>query len=241
MGKPGAYLEVARREHDVCSVADSVAGYEEIARPLPWEEQRKQASRCMYCGVAFCQAGISFEGTRPTGCPLHNLIPEWNDLLYRGLWKQAAERLDLTNPFPEFTGRVCPAPCELACNLGLNDCPTTIRDNERAISDWSWNEGVVAPLEPASADAASQETIDSAMNAIAAMATCSMQETQIENLLLAKDFADCVVYIGNGAVTVAVPAPIEGLSEEAVARITDVICTETEYDPTQLNIIEVKA
>ncbi len=93
----------------------------------------------------------------------------------------------------------------------------------------------------ASADAASQETIDSAMNAIAAMATCSMQETQIENLLLAKDFADCVVYIGNGAVTVAVPAPIEGLSEEAVARITDVICTETEYDPTQLNIIEVKA
>ena len=93
----------------------------------------------------------------------------------------------------------------------------------------------------ASAAAASQETIDSAMNAIAAMATCSMQETQIENLLLAKDFSDCVVYIGNGAVTVAVPAPIDGLSEEAVARITDIICTETEYDATQLNIIEVKA
>ena len=148
-------MEVARREHDVCSVADSVAGYEEIARPLPWEEQRKQASRCMYCGVAFCQAGVGFGKTRPTGCPLHNLIPEWNDLLYRGLWEQAAARLALTNPFPEFTGRVCPAPCELACNLGLNDCPTTIRDNERAISDWSWNEGVVAPLEPASADAAS--------------------------------------------------------------------------------------
>ena len=93
----------------------------------------------------------------------------------------------------------------------------------------------------ASADAASQETIDSAMNAIAAMATCSMQEAQIENLLLAKEFADCVVYIGNGVVTVAVPAPLEGLSEDAVARITDVICTETEYDATQLNIIEVKA
>ena len=93
----------------------------------------------------------------------------------------------------------------------------------------------------ASSDCASQETIDSAMNAIAAMATCSMQETQIENLLLAKDFADCVVYIGNGAVTVAVPAPIDGLTEEAVAQITDVICTETEYDATQLNIIEVKA
>lgn len=93
----------------------------------------------------------------------------------------------------------------------------------------------------ASSEAASQETIDSAMNAISKMAACSMQEAQIENLLLAKEFDDCVVYIGNDAVTVAVPAPMEGLSEEAVARITDVICTETEYSPEQLNIIEVKA
>ena len=155
MGKPGAYLEVARHEHGMRSAADSVADYEEIARALPRDEQRRQASRCMYCGVAFCQAGVGFGGTRPTGCPLHNLIPEWNDLLYRGLWEQAAARLALTNPFPEFTGRVCPAPCELACNLGLNDRPTTIRDNERAISDWSWDEGAVTPLEPAPADAPS--------------------------------------------------------------------------------------
>ena len=155
MGKPGAYLDVMRREHNVRSAADSVMDYEEIACALPQAEQRRQASRCMYCGVAFCQAGISFKGTRPTGCPLHNLIPEWNDLLYRGLWKQAAERLDLTNPFPEFTGRVCPAPCELACNLGLNDEPTTIRDNERAISDWAWEEGAITPLEPAPAEAPS--------------------------------------------------------------------------------------
>lgn len=93
----------------------------------------------------------------------------------------------------------------------------------------------------AEAETASQETIDSAINAISAMATCSMQESQIENLLIAKDFADCVVYIGNDAVTVAVPAPEEGLSQEAVARITDAICTETEYSAAQLNIIEVKA
>ena len=93
----------------------------------------------------------------------------------------------------------------------------------------------------ASSEAASQETIDSAMNAISKMAACSMQEAQIENLLLAKEFDDCVVYIGDDAVTVAVPAPMEGLSEDAVARITDVICTETEYSPSQLNIIEVKA
>lgn len=92
----------------------------------------------------------------------------------------------------------------------------------------------------ASAETASQETIDSAMNAISAMATCTMRESQIENLLIAKDFADCVVYIGNDAVTVAVPAPEEGLSEDAVARITDIILTETGYDASQLNIIEVK-
>ena len=93
----------------------------------------------------------------------------------------------------------------------------------------------------ATAETASQETIDSAMNAIAAMATCTMQENQIENLLIAKDFTDCVVYIGNNAVTVAVPAPSEGLGEEAVARITDIICSETEYEASQLSIIEVRA
>ncbi len=93
----------------------------------------------------------------------------------------------------------------------------------------------------ASSDGASQETIDSVMNAISAMATCSMQESQIENLLIAKDFEDCVVYIGNESVTVAVPSPSEGLSEEAVARITEIICSETDYDAQQLSIIEVKA
>ena len=155
MGRPGAYLEVPRREHGMRNVADSVADYEEIACALSREEQRRQASRCMYCGVAFCQAGMSFGAARPTGCPLHNLIPEWNDLLYRGLWEQASARLALTNPFPEFTGRVCPAPCELACNLGLNDQPTTIRDNERATSDWSWDAGALAPLDPAPTDAPS--------------------------------------------------------------------------------------
>lgn len=93
----------------------------------------------------------------------------------------------------------------------------------------------------ATAETASQETIDSAMNAISAMATCSMKEAQIENLLIAKDFTECVVYIGNDTITVAVPAPMEGLSEEAVARITDIICSETEYEAAQLNIIEVRA
>ena len=93
----------------------------------------------------------------------------------------------------------------------------------------------------ATAETASQETIDSAMNAISAMAACSMQESQIENLLIAKEFSDCVVYIGNDTVTVAVPAPVDGLSEEAVEKITDIICNETCYDAAHLSIIEVKA
>lgn len=154
MGKPGAYLEVARHEHAMRDAHESVADFGELALPLTSEEQRLQASRCMYCGVAFCQAGMSFGSARPSGCPLHNLIPEWNDLVYRGLWDEAAERLALTNPFPEFTGRVCPALCEAACNLGLHDGPTTIRDNERAISDhaWSRENGPIA-VGPAAADA----------------------------------------------------------------------------------------
>ena len=139
MGKPGAYLEVTRHEHAMRDVRESVADFGELALSLTSEEQRLQASRCMYCGVAFCQAGMSFGDARPSGCPLHNLIPEWNDLVCRGLWDEAAERLALTNPFPEFTGRVCPALCEAACNLGLHDGPTTIRDNERAISDYAWS------------------------------------------------------------------------------------------------------
>ena len=138
MGKPGAYLEVARREHGMRDVRESLGDFLELARPLCGDDQREQASRCMYCGVAFCQAGVSFGNARPSGCPLHNLIPEWNDLVYRGLWDEAVERLSMTNPFPEFTGRVCPALCEAACNLGLHDEPTTIRDNERAISDYAW-------------------------------------------------------------------------------------------------------
>ena len=100
--------------------------------------RRAQASRCMMCGVAFCQAGFGFGGARPSGCPLHNLIPEWNDLVYRGLWREAADRLAMTSPLPEFTSRVCPALCEAACNLGCHGEPETIHDNERAISDWEW-------------------------------------------------------------------------------------------------------
>ena len=153
MGLPGAYLTIARREHGVRPAIEAVRDYDDVVVDLPAEEQRVQASRCMNCGVPFCQSGLRFGGARQaTGCPLHNLIPETNDLLYRGRWDDAIARLALTNPFPEFTGRVCPAPCETACNLGLNDDAVAIHDNERALSDCAWERGM-APLPHAAGDA----------------------------------------------------------------------------------------
>lgn len=152
MGLPGAYLTVGRREHGVRPAAEAVLDYDDFTVDLD-EGQRGQASRCMNCGVPFCQSGMRFGGARQaTGCPLHNLIPETNDLLFCGRWDDAVARLALTNPFPEFTGRVCPAPCETACNLGLNDDPVTIHDNERALSDYAWSSGV-DPLPAPAADA----------------------------------------------------------------------------------------
>ena len=153
MGKAGAYLEQERVAHAERSTEEAIQDFNEFAIPLSEAEQQVQASRCMMCGVAFCQAGFAFGKSRPSGCPLHNLIPEWNDLVYRGLWEEAAERLALTNPFPEFTGRVCPALCEAACNLASIEGPTTIRDNERAISDHQWAHGGPAPLRKPAADA----------------------------------------------------------------------------------------
>lgn len=153
MGKAGAYLEQGRVAHGERPAQEAILDFNEFAVPLSEDEQRAQASRCMMCGVAFCQYGESFGRARVSGCPLHNLIPEWNDLVYRGLWAEAAERMALTNPFPEFTGRVCPALCEAACNLAYVDEATTIRDNERAISDHQWAAGGPAPLPKPAADA----------------------------------------------------------------------------------------
>ena len=153
MGVPGAYLTIGRKEHDLRPASEAGSDFDDIVVDLTLDEQRVQASRCMNCGVPFCQSGLAFNGTnRATGCPLHNLIPETNDLFCRGRMDEAAKRLNLTNPFPEFTGRVCPAPCETACNLGLNDEAVSIHDNERALSDYLWNRGI-DPLPAAAADA----------------------------------------------------------------------------------------
>jgi glutamate synthase (NADPH/NADH) small chain len=167
MGKTGAFLHHDRREHGELAVSEALSCWDEIAVPLDLEARREQASRCMNCGVAFCQSGMSFGRARPSGCPLHNLIPEWNDLVWRDLFDQAAGRLSLTNPFPEFTGRVCPALCEAACNLGRDRGATTIKDNERAISDAQWASGGPALLAPPAPDAKKALVIGSGPSGLA--------------------------------------------------------------------------
>ena len=150
MGKPGAFLDIDRVTHELRPVEERSRDFDPLYVELDDDARRAQASRCMMCGVAFCQMGASFGKARPSGCPLHNLIPEWNELVYRGRWDEAAERLSLTSPMPEFTSRVCPALCEAACNLGSVDGqPTTIHDNERAISDHEWANGGPHRFEPA--------------------------------------------------------------------------------------------
>ena len=111
MGKPGAFLDIDRVTHELLPVEERSHDFDPLYVELDDDARRAQASRCMMCGVAFCQMGASFGKARPSGCPLHNLIPEWNELVYRGRWDEAAERLSLTSPMPEFTSRVCPALC----------------------------------------------------------------------------------------------------------------------------------
>lgn len=146
MGKNGGFLEYNRQDHTVKPIDKRIGGYDEFAERLSETDQRKQAARCMNCGTPFCLTGMLIDG-KVTGCPLNNLIPEWNDLVYHGQWNEAYDRLALTNPFPEFTGRVCPAPCEAGCNLGLNEPATSIKDNELQIIEKAFESGTAAPLQ----------------------------------------------------------------------------------------------
>ena len=135
MGKPTGLLEIARHEHGYAPVAERVTHFRDFVAPLLEPQVREQAARCMDCGIPYCHRG----------CPVHNIIPDWNDLVYRGNWREALEVLHSTNNFPEFTGRICPAPCEASCTLNFNDQPVTIKDIECAIIDKGWEEGWVAP------------------------------------------------------------------------------------------------
>ena len=148
MGKPTGFLEFNRELPADRSPLARTADWREFHDHMPEPKLREQGGRCMDCGVPFCHTGQLISGMA-SGCPINNLIPEWNDLVYRGLWQEALERLHKTNNFPEFTGRVCPAPCEGSCVLGINSPPVTIKNIENAIIDRGWEEGWVKPEPPA--------------------------------------------------------------------------------------------
>lgn len=141
MGKPTGFMEYSRKVAGAVPPGQRLNGFYEFRNPLDLREQEEQGARCMDCGIPFCQSDY--------GCPVDNLIPEWNDLIYHGRWEEAFHRLMKTNNFPEYTGRVCPAPCEHACVLAMNDPAVTIKENEAAIIDWGYEAGLMTPRVPA--------------------------------------------------------------------------------------------
>jgi glutamate synthase (NADPH/NADH) small chain len=138
VGKPTGFMEIPRETPTRRPISDRVHDYLEVYNPFPVERLRAQGARCMDCGIPFCHQG----------CPLGNLIPDWNDLVYRDQWRAALDRLHATNNFPEFTGRLCPAPCEASCVLGINNDAVAIKQIEQAIIDRAWEEGWVTPQPP---------------------------------------------------------------------------------------------
>lgn len=147
MGKPTGFMEYRRELPLDRQPAERIRDWLEFHDHTSLEQLRQQGARCMDCGVPFCHTGTLLEGMA-SGCPINNLIPEWNDLVYKGQWKDALERLHKTNNFPEFTGRVCPAPCEGSCVLGINEPPVTIKNIESSIIDKGFEEGWVHPEPP---------------------------------------------------------------------------------------------
>ena len=147
MGKTAGFLEYGRADGPVRDEERRVRDFREFHEPLPPKEQQKQAARCMDCGIPFCQSGVMIAGMA-SGCPLRNLVPEVNDLVYRGRMEAAYRRLAVTHSFPEFTGRVCPALCEAACTCGLHDSPVSTKENEKAVIEYAFAHGLVEEAEP---------------------------------------------------------------------------------------------
>lgn len=139
MGKITGFMEIQRQEPTAAAPQERIRHYREFTIDLPRAAVSQQGARCMDCGIPFCQ----------TGCPVNNLIPDWNDLVYRGKWREGLDKLHSTNNFPEFTGRICPAPCEAACVLNINTAPVTIKNIEHTLVDRGWEEGWIVPQVPA--------------------------------------------------------------------------------------------
>ena len=178
MGKPTGFLEVEREDRHYDKVAERVTNWREFLHPLPEPMLRAQASRCMDCGIPFCHEG----------CPVNNIIPDWNNLVYRDQWRSALTVLHSTNNFPEFTGRICPAPCEAACTLNIDDNPVTIKTIECAIVDRGWQEGWIEPSRPATRTGQSVAVVGSGPAGLA----CAQQLTRAGHTVTVFEKADRV-------------------------------------------------
>ena len=197
------------------SPLERVKDWNEFHEHFSQEKLRDQGARCMDCGIPFCHTGQLISGMA-SGCPVNNLIPEWNDLVYRGLWKEALERLHKTNNFPEFTGRVCPAPCEGSCVLGLNELPVTIKNIECAIIDNGFAQGWVNPEPPAKRTGKKVAVIGSGPSGLA----CADQLNRAGHLVTVYERADRI----GGLLTYGIPNM--KLDKTIVQRRIDVMAAE---------------
>ena len=171
MGKPTGFMEFSRQTVPYRAPLERIQDFNEFLVEVPVEHLQSQGSRCMDCGVPFCQS--------ETGCPVDNLIPEWNDLVYNDRWREAIDRLHKTNNFPEFTGRTCPAPCEGACVLGITDPPVTIKNIENAVIDRAFDEGWVQPNQPETRTGKSVAIVGSGPSGLAAAAQLNKAGHQV--------------------------------------------------------------
>jgi glutamate synthase (NADPH) small chain len=215
MGKPTGFIEFTREVPKEDDPLLRISHYEEFHQHFSEEKLQTQGARCMDCGIPFCHTGKLISGMA-AGCPVNNLIPEWNDLVYRGQWREALDRLHKTNNFPEFTGRVCPAPCEGSCTVGLNGSPVTIKNIERAIIDRGFDEGWVIPEPPTHRTGKKVAVIGSGPSGLA----CAAQLNKAGHLVTVFERSDRI----GGLLMYGIPNM--KLDKEHVKRRVDVLVAE---------------
>src|SRR3954470_829567 len=215
MGKPTGFIEYLRELPVDRAPLERTRDWKEFHHHMEEKKLRTQGARCMDCGVPFCHTGKLISGMA-SGCPINNLIPEWNDLVYRGQWKDALDRLHKTNNFPEFTGRVCPAPCEGSCVLGISEPPVTIKSIECAIIDKGFEEGWVVPTPPATRTGKKVAVVGSGPAGLA----CAAQLNRAGHLVTVFERADRV----GGLLTYGIPNM--KLDKRIVQRRVDLLAAE---------------
>ncbi len=178
MGKPTGFMEYDRKNETAQEPLERIKHFNEFHTPMREKDRREQASRCMDCGVPFCQSGMMIHGMA-SGCPLNNLVPEWNDLLFRGNMEKALQMLRQTNNFPEFTSRVCPALCEAACTCGMNGSPVTSKANENAIVEYGYANGLMEAAPPKVRTGKKVAVVGSGPSGLAAADQLNMRGTTI--------------------------------------------------------------